>query len=285
MHIKEFLKGVFANKTPRQYFHPILSEYPYSDYLITIDGSPENPIWEKMDGQTHTTVVEGTNSSNTVEAVASATYPKKQLSYATEITNFPPSAHLKSYLSYFSFYFWDFITLLVLFAIVMVFNNVETHAFDRVFRLDDPTISYPKIESLGMVESVSLTAITVIILAGLGFCLLYWFIFIRSATDLIALLFGYAYTFLITNVIVGLLWTIYGGFRPSHIFECQPDMQKVNQLIEQRRNPYNGYVFFNSKEICTNPAFTTDGFLTTPGFPSGLLLSSFIYLYRLYNVL
>eukprot|EP01113_Clastostelium_recurvatum_P008490 TRINITY_DN14016_c0_g1_i1.p1 TRINITY_DN14016_c0_g1~~TRINITY_DN14016_c0_g1_i1.p1 ORF type:complete len:412 (+),score=72.55 TRINITY_DN14016_c0_g1_i1:107-1237(+) len=149
-------------------------------------------------------------------------------------------------------YIIDWITLAILGALIFVYFLDPPTMY---FRLDDPTIRYPKVVAETVSSPVVVVLFTVIPLAII--CLAQ--IWIRNFQDFHHTLLALLQTFVLTTLVCAWMWFSVGGLRPSFIEMCQPSVP----LPDTQSGPIVWY----SDEICTAPRSEVND--AKRGFPSG----------------
>ncbi|KAN0026752.1 hypothetical protein ACTFIV_007743 [Dictyostelium citrinum] len=129
----------------------------------------------------------------------------------------------------------------------------------RLFRLNDESISYPKLEEiipLGMLIPL-VTAIPFVIM------LLISIIIKRDYNDFHHSLLGFCQSISITLLLTGSFKVFIGGLRPSFLEFCKPTKESI-----AAGNPPIGYgSIYYDKSICTESEFTVNDGLSA--YPSG----------------
>jgi hypothetical protein len=150
------------------------------------------------------------------------------------------------------------------------------------FRLDDPDLSYPLLPS----RSPWWATLLVNMFVPLGVCIIHHLLLIRNLRDLHHLILGFALSLASCMYLTTFLWLILGGLPPNFIQLCQPDLEKVATLTNQRTAFSNQVLYFFPSEICTQNVITVStvdnsmigsGFLTNivPAFPSSRSSTAF----------
>jgi hypothetical protein len=139
---------------------------------------------------------------------------------------------------------WSLIVVLGLY--ILLFMIIRPR--ERAFRLDDPEISYP------LVNEIAPLWFVLVFNVGLPFVLLliYQGLFVRNKQDLHHMLLGFFQAILLSMFSTSLAWLLVGGYAPNFLAKyCQPDMDRVQMLTNQRQTSYNGHIYFFPSEICT----------------------------------
>ncbi|KAG2392144.1 hypothetical protein C9374_012396 [Naegleria lovaniensis] len=135
------------------------------------------------------------------------------------------------------------------------------------FYIEDPTLSYPKHQH-DILPLWEVAAIYVLLIPLVSF-LLFHLLFIRNLVDFHHALVGYVQTIALCMAITAFGWLVYGGYRPTFLVECNPNMKVVNEH-RKSGNTLLPYRYFKPTDVCQNPEnFRLSSPLMTSGFPSG----------------
>lgn len=134
-------------------------------------------------------------------------------------------------------YVLDFVLIAVVIGLAFMFSRLDPP--NLRFRLDDPSISYPKMESI-ISDSMA------IIFPIVGIALLFLsFVWVREPFDLLHSVFGIVQSFVFSFFTVAFLWWSIGGLRPSFLAICDPDPARVRAPTIP-----GGVVYYEWHEIC-----------------------------------
>eukprot|EP01113_Clastostelium_recurvatum_P036226 TRINITY_DN5139_c0_g1_i1.p1 TRINITY_DN5139_c0_g1~~TRINITY_DN5139_c0_g1_i1.p1 ORF type:complete len:302 (+),score=39.79 TRINITY_DN5139_c0_g1_i1:94-999(+) len=147
-------------------------------------------------------------------------------------------------------YLVDWIVLVMLLALLGL-HYAKPPVF--YFRLDDPDISYPFVD-----QTISATAITLVIILGPLAVVAFAQIWVRSMRDFHQSAMATLQLFVITQLICEFMWTLVGGLRPNFLAICKPSVP-----IPQVWTPVQYY----DDSICT--CSETELIRAKHAFPSG----------------
>ncbi|KAM9971217.1 hypothetical protein ACTFIW_011193 [Dictyostelium discoideum] len=141
----------------------------------------------------------------------------------------------------------------------------------RLFRLNDESISYPKLE-----EIIPLGLLIPLVTAvPFAMILLISIIFKRDVNDFHHSLLGFLQSISITILLTGSFKVFIGGLRPSFLEFCKPTKESI-----AAGNPPVGYgAIYYDKSICTESEFiVNDGLSAYPSGHSSIAASCFGFL-------
>ncbi|KAK5574634.1 hypothetical protein RB653_009887 [Dictyostelium firmibasis] len=155
-------------------------------------------------------------------------------------------------------YIIDWFCVLVI-LLIGFFLFLKVPVRGRLFRLNDESISYPKLTeiiSLGLLIPL-VTVIPFLIILFISIVIK------RDLNDFHHSLLGFCQSISITLLLTGSFKTFIGGLRPSFLEFCKPTIQSIAQ-----GNPPVGYgSIYYDKSICTESEFTVNDGLSA--YPSG----------------
>ncbi|KAF0978727.1 hypothetical protein FDP41_002547 [Naegleria fowleri] len=159
---------------------------------------------------------------------------------------------------------------LALILAVLLSGGIPTYCLPY-FYIEDPSLSYP-VHDHDVIPLWEVAAIYVFAIPFVSF-IIFHLLFIRNLVDFHHALVGYVQTIALCMGITAFGWLVYGGYRPTFLLECNPDMKIVNEH-RKSGNPLLPYRYYKPTEVCQHPEkFRLANPLTTSGFPSGHISS------------
>ncbi len=126
--------------------------------------------------------------------------------------------HPKSRRNHFLFDLLWLSTAYILCGVLFLFVRPST----QIFSINDPSIAFPLVPEVlpNTITILTSFVIPIIIIAFTGY-----FFFGGYTRDVLFALLGYLHALGITLLACGILWTIFGGFRPNFLALCRPNLR------------------------------------------------------------